>query len=132
MSIVLNLTRKQTNKAKELFKARNHFRYIANSSPFDYLPQYSHKADPLVFYTLKFRIVRFKISVDTYETVVTNLPEDKYPPEKLKELYASRWGIETSFRDLKYTIGLLKYHSKRRRVSGKRSSRVLRYITLWK
>ena len=113
MSIVLNLTRKQTKKAKELFKDRNHFRYIANSSPFDYLPQYSHKADPLVFYTLKFRIVRFKISVDTYETVVTNLPEDKYPPEKLKELYASRWGIETSFRDLKYTIGLLKYHSKK-------------------
>ncbi|WP_034442651.1 IS4 family transposase [Butyrivibrio sp. AE2032] len=112
-SIVLNLTRKQTNEVKQLIKDRNHFRYIANSSPFDYLPQYSRKADPLVFYTLKFRIVRFKISSNTYETVITNLPGDKYPPEKLKELYASRWGIETSFRDLKYTIGLLKYHSKK-------------------
>ena len=75
--------------------------------------QYSRKADPLIFYTLKFRIVRFKISEDTYETVITNLPADNYSPEDLKKLYASRWGIETSFRDLKYTIGLLKYHSKK-------------------
>ena len=32
---------------------------------------------------------------------------------KIKELYASRWGIETSFRDLKYTIGMLNFHSKK-------------------
>lgn len=113
INIVLNLTRKQTNEVKELIKDRNHFRYIANSSPFDYLPQHSRKDDPLVFYTLKFRIVRFKLSEHYYETVITNLPVDKYPPEDLKKLYASRWGIETSFRDLKYTVGLLKYHSKK-------------------
>ena len=112
-SIVLNLTRKQTNEAKEFFKDRNHYRCISHTSPFDYLPQYSRKADPLVFYTLKFRIVRFKLSEHYYETVITNLPVDKYPPEDLKKLYASRWGIETSFRDLKYTVGLLKYHSKK-------------------
>ena len=113
ISIVLNLTRKQTNEVKELIKDRNHFRYIANSSPFDYLPKYSRKADPLVFYTLRFRIVRFKLSEHYYETVITNLPTEKYSPEDLKKLYASRWGIETSFRDLKYTIGLLNYHSKK-------------------
>lgn len=112
-SITLNLTRKQTNEVKELLKDRNHFRYISHSSSFDYLPQHSRKADPLVFYTLKFRIARFRISEDTCETVITNLPTDKYPLEELKKLYASRWGIETSFRDLKYTIGLLKYHSKK-------------------
>ena len=112
-SIVLNLTRKQTNEAKEFFKDRNHYRCISHTSPFDYLPQYSRKADPLIFYTLKFRIVRFKISEHYYETVITNLPAEKYSPEALKKLYAARWGIETSFRDLKYTIGLLKYHSKK-------------------
>ena len=112
-SIVLNLTRKQTKEVKELLKDRNHYRCISHTSPFDYLPQYSRNADPLVFYTLRFRIVRFKISEDTYETVITNLPADKYTSEELKKLYASRWGIETSFRDLKYTIGLLKYHSKK-------------------
>ena len=31
--------------------------------------------------------------------------------EKIKEVYNLRWGIETSFRKLKYTIGLSFYHS---------------------
>jgi len=59
---------------------------------------------------LSFRIVRFKISDDSYETVITNLD---FPPDDLKLLYAMRWGIETSFRDLKYTIGLSAFHSKK-------------------
>ena len=28
-------------------------------------------------------------------------------------MYALRWGIETSFRDLKYTVGVLNFHSKK-------------------
>jgi hypothetical protein len=42
---------------------------------------------------------------------VTNLPRESFPAEKLKEIYNSRWGIESSFRKLKYTIGLSFYHS---------------------
>ena len=48
-----------------------------------------------------------------FEVLITNLPLDSFPPEKLKHLYALRWGIETSFRSLKYTIGLLYFHSKK-------------------
>ena len=69
--------------------------------------------DPASFYGLSFRIARFQISEDTYETVLTNLDKEQYPLEKLKQLYALRWGIETSFRDLKYTIGMLDFHSKK-------------------
>ena len=57
--------------------------------------------------------MRFPISEDTYETVLTNLDVENYSPEIIKRLYASRWGIETSFRDLKYTIGMLDFHSKK-------------------
>ena len=32
----------------------------------------------------------------------------------IKELYHMRWGIETSFRELKYAIGLTSFHSKKR------------------
>ena len=113
MSVSLKLTRKQTNEMKELLKNRNHFKYIASSTPFDYLPKKTRKADPVQLYELRFRIVRFKITEDTYETVLTNLDESLYPLETLKNLYASRWGIETSFRDLKYTIGMLNFHSKK-------------------
>ena len=58
-------------------------------------------------------MVRFQISDELYETVLTNMDANEYPPEKLKKIYAARWGIETSFRDLKYTIGLLSFHSKK-------------------
>ena len=111
--IDLNLTRKQTNKMKKLFHEKNKFRKIAHNKTFDYLPATSKKSDETVLYHLPFRIVRFPISENSYEVVVTNLGSEEFPPEELKKLYGMRWGIETSFRDLKYTVGLLHFHSKK-------------------
>ena len=65
------------------------------------------------WYGLSFRIVRFPISEDSFEVILTNLPADDYPPLEIKHLYSMRWGIETSFRSLKYTVGLLYFHSKK-------------------
>ncbi|WP_242861477.1 transposase [Cellulosilyticum ruminicola] len=62
---------------------------------------------------MSFRIARFKISKDSYELVVTNFDRFKFPSEKLKEIYHLRWGIETSFRELKYAIGLTSFHAKK-------------------
>ena len=87
--------------------------HLPSNVNFDYLPAKSNYKDPASFYGLSFRIARFQISEDTYETVLTNLDKEQYPLEKLKQLYALRWGIETSFRDLKYTIGMLDFHSKK-------------------
>ena len=114
IDISLKLSRKQTNRMKELYiKENNHYKFISHSTPFDYLDTKLRKDDPILFYELRFRIVRFKITEDTYETVLTNLDSSLYPSESLKSLYASRWGIETSFRDLKYTIGMLNFHTKK-------------------
>lgn len=111
--IHIKLTRKQTKDVKELLKDRNHYKLLPANTTFDYLPQSNRKKTPVVFYELKFRVVRFQISDDTYETILTNLDRVEYPPDKIKELYALRWGIETSFRDLKYTVGMLNFHSKK-------------------
>lgn len=111
--IDLKLSRKQTNEMKQLFQKKNAFRRIAHNKTFDYLPAKSKKSDATVLYHLPFRIVRFPISEDSYEVVVTNLDAEEFPPEELKKLYGMRWGIETSFRDLKYTVGLLHFHSKK-------------------
>jgi hypothetical protein len=62
---------------------------------------------------LEVRIVRFKITDDTYETIYTSLPRNKFSLEDIKTLYGMRWGIETSFRELKYIIGLTNLHSKK-------------------
>ena len=113
VNISLKLTSKKTNAVKELLKDKNHYRMVSSTQPFDFLPLKNKKAEPTRFYELNFRIVRFPISEDIYETVVTNLDEDRYPAIEIKKLYASRWGIETSFRDLKYTVGLLNFHSKK-------------------
>lgn len=59
------------------------------------------------------RIVRFEITPGHYETIITSLPKDKFPLSEIKSLYHLRWGIETSFRELKYAIGMINLHSKK-------------------
>ena len=64
-------------------------------------------------FTMTLRVVRFKITEDTCETIVTSLNRFVFPVSKIKELYHLRWGIETSFRELKYAIGLVNFHAKK-------------------
>ncbi len=109
----IHLTRKQTNSIKELLKDKNHYKLVTATQRFDYLPQTSRKHDPTVFYDLSFRIVRFPISDTMCETIITNLNAEQYPLTEIKRLYAMRWGIETSFRNLKHTLGLLHLHAKK-------------------
>lgn len=103
--INLKLTRSQT---KEIKANPEIYKYIAQSTPLDYMESGKNK-----FYDMPLRIARFKLTDDTYECVITNLPKDKYPVEILKQIYAMRWGIETSFRELKYAIGLAAFHAKK-------------------
>jgi len=113
MYVDLKLTTRQTKETKQLCESRNQYRFIPIGNTFDYLPRKNRRHDPILFYRLPFRIVRFKIAENSYETVVTNLDAKAFPPEELKKLYNMRWGIETSFRQLKYTVGLLHFHAKK-------------------
>ena len=109
MPVQLFLTRKQTQKLKELQKEfPGMYRFLPINVNFDYLPWGTDG-----FYPFSFRIVRFKISEDSTETLITNLDRNSFPVEELKHLYHLRWGIETSFRQLKYTIGLSLFQSKK-------------------
>lgn len=113
IDIDLNLTYKQTNEIKELLKDRNHYKLLKRNRRFDFLPSKTRKHEPVEMYNLRFRVVRFKISEDSYEVILTNLDKELFPPSLIKVLYGKRWGIETSFRKLKYTVGLLYFHSKK-------------------
>ena len=62
-------------------------------------------------YPMRFRICRFLLDNGEFETVATSLPPS-FTLEDIKDLYHLRWGIETSFRDLKYTLGLVNLHGK--------------------
>ena len=98
--IELIMTRKQKS-----YKTKG-YKYLSNSSPFDFLDSEN------LFYTLHLRLTQFQLENGVYECIASNLDKEEFPPEKIKELYHMRWGIETSFRELKYTIGLTNLHSK--------------------
>ena len=100
------LTRRQTNEVKSNPEI---YRYLAPFSTFDFLPKGSKDT-----YSLKFRIIRIRISENNYETLVTNLRDDEFSSDDIKNIYKIRWGIETSFRELKYHVGLIAFHSKKK------------------
>lgn len=104
IDVTVTLTR---SKKKTISIPEGHYRrFVDAETSFDYIEYGSDET-----YDLSFRIVRFPISARTYECIVTNLSREEFPLQKVKELYQSRWGIESSFRKLKYTIGMSSYHS---------------------
>lgn len=105
LNFSIGLTRKH--------EKRSHLKFIPNNVVFDFLPRTAKKGVPMTPYYLSFRIVRLKLAEQTYELLITNLRQDEFSVTELKELYAMRWGIETSFRDLKYSLALSYFHSKK-------------------
>ena len=89
-----------------IFHTEGYIRFVDQAAAFDYIEYGSYDT-----YELSFRILRFPISTSTYECIVTNLPRDEFPVERIKTLYNARWSIESSFRKLKYTIGLSNFHA---------------------
>jgi len=104
-TVSITLTRKQTSDVRYNTKE---YRRIPKRVPFDYLD-----LDEKKFYDITMRIVRFPISETSYESIITNLPVEDFTVEDIKELYHMRWGIETSFRELKYAVGLTNFHSRK-------------------
>lgn len=90
-------------------------------------PKKSYKKDKITKYgewdfedncTVRCRIVKFRINdsdtgKEEWEVLVTNLNRFEFPISKIKELYHKRWDIETSFRELKYALGGINFHSKK-------------------
>ena len=87
------------------------YKKLSPRSAFDFLNL--EKDGKQAVYPMHLRLVRFQLDTGEYECIVTNLGKDRFPPEKIKELYHLRWGIETSFRKLKYNIGVSNLHSKK-------------------
>lgn len=61
-----------------------YLRFVDQAASFDYIEYGSYDT-----YELALRIVRFPISDSTYECIVTNLPRNEFPPERIKNIYHS-------------------------------------------
>ena len=79
---------------------------MPNNSNFDYLESLDQ-----LYYPMTFRVVRIKVAEGNYQTFITNLEPKEFGLEQIGELYRMRWGVETSFRELKHTLGLANLHS---------------------
>ena len=104
--VSLTLTRKQTNAVKS---QPDLYKLLLKVSTFDYCDLHNNK-----FYPLSFRAVRVLLPNGEYESLITNLPASEFSAHELREIYRQRWGIETSFRELKHLIGMANFHSKKR------------------
>lgn len=70
------------------------------------------------FVNMTFRVVKFRINdedtgKEEWEVLITNLNRFEFPMKRMKKLYHKRWDIETSFRELKYALGGISFHSKK-------------------
>lgn len=82
------LTLKQTKAIKACPQL---YKFVPSNQRFDYMD----KDNP--FYEFNCIIVRFKITDDTYECIVTNLDREEFPIDEIKKLYNMRWGIIQTF-----------------------------------
>ena len=106
--ISFTITTTQTNEDKQ-----NHYIYIQpeRKSKTDGKP-YRSRWDFPSPYPMKLRICRFRLDTGEFETIATSL-DRSFTLEDIKALYAMRWGIETSFRELKYCLGLINLHGRK-------------------
>ena len=111
VDISIELRTTQTKADKEAYK-NGTAKYICGKSKFGKY-KVSQAWDFESPHKMSIRIIRFKIAEDKYETIATSLDRFAFPAPKIKELYNLRWGIETSFRDLKYAIGMVNFHARK-------------------
>lgn len=108
MDITFNITR---NRSREYRNHPESYKCLRSDMVFDGIPE----EDRDTVLPLSFRLVKVKLSDGSSEELITNLPEEEFGYSALRRLYHMRWGIETSFRLLKHTIGLNFFHSKKRK-----------------
>lgn len=108
IDIVKTLTRKQTKEVKD--DPDRYVRIMTSSPEFEFLPLDQD------YYDLPLRVIRLKLTDDTYECLVTNLDRDEFPFDVMKDLYHLRWYEEQGFKDLKYTLSMTNLCSTKQRL----------------
>ena len=106
------VTHKDTESLHLIQHAKKHYKETFSKNTKD------RRWDFEQFCNVKCRVVKFRINnSDTgreeWEVLLTNLNRFEFPIQRMKEMYHKRWDIETSFRELKYALGGINFHSKK-------------------
>ena len=100
-----------TRSHKRNFRTKSDiYKCISSKYKFDFIDVNDKES----LYELSFKIVCVRLDTGNYEYLITNLPTPSLTLKDFKELYSLRWAEETSFRRLKYALGLVYFHSYKR------------------
>jgi len=114
INTVISLTKRRNKQVMQLKQADpGRYRILKNDNCFDL-----SGLNARLFYDLPVRITCIRLADNSYEYLLSNLPMESFPPERLKEIYHMRWGIETAFRQLKYIVALCCIHTKKAKYVG--------------
>ena len=109
--VTRHLTRSRSKKKYLHPESADQYRHVCQKVAFDYFPAQGYGE-----YEISLRVLRFPIGNGACENIITNLPENEFCLEEIKEIYHLRRGIETSFCTLKHTIAAVNFHSKSRQM----------------
>ncbi len=87
-------------------KQLKNYHFKNSTHRFDFIPVGSKRIE-----SYQARLVKFPLPSGEYEYLLTNLPQEKFTLSDLKKLYQMRWGVEISYRYLKYASGMVYMHS---------------------
>ena len=106
------VTHKDTESLHLIQHAKKHYKETFSKNTKD------RRWDFEQFCNVKCRVVKFRINnsdtgKEEWEVLLTNLNRFEFSISRMKEMYHRRWDIETSFRELKYALGGINFHSKK-------------------
>ena len=82
------LTRSNSKKKRLHPELSDQYKYICQDVAFDYIDPEKQPE-----YQIALRVIRFPISENGYENIITNLPPDEFSLEEIKFLYNLIWGV---------------------------------------
>lgn len=97
----------QLTRSAEAKRENPQLKWVRASTRFDFLEKKS-----VEIYTLPLRIIAIEVGEGNFIHLVTNLENKEFPTKEFQGIYHMRWGIEVSFSELKYDLGLAHFHSK--------------------
>ena len=100
--VTIHIGRRRT---KEQLKLQN-YHCIPAKGHYDFIEAKTDMVDQM-----QLRILKFPISEDTFEYIITNLPACSFSMPVIKNLYEIRWKQEIAFRHLKYAGNMVHIHS---------------------
>lgn len=107
VKFVVRLNRKYLKKEQSMMSSDDEI--VEIQYQYDRIRNYKDKDDEFYnFYenvnTISLRFINVVLPTGEIETLLTNLSEEEFTTEDMNEIYQLRWGIETSYHELKESM----------------------------